>query len=59
MSFCTLRARFADDGMVLEAVWTQLDLGRALTDIDRNRAAQTFRAAAADASALAAGTLVE
>jgi DNA-binding NarL/FixJ family response regulator len=54
-----IAARFADGRMALEAIWTQLDLGRALADVDRKRAAQTFRTAAADASALAAGTLVD
>ena len=38
-----IEARFADGGMALEAVWTQLDLGRALAEIDRVRAAETFR----------------
>lgn len=52
-------ARFVEDGMALEAVWTQLDLGRALAEIDRKRAAETFRAAAAEASARGAATLVE
>ncbi len=50
---------FVEGEMALEAVWTQLDLGRALAEIDRKRAAETFRAAAAEASALGAGTLVE
>ena len=54
-----IEARFADGGMALEAVWTQLDLGRALAEIDRVRAAETFRAAAAEASERGATTLVE
>ncbi len=50
---------FDEGGMALEAVWTQLDLGRAMAEIDRKRAAVTFRAAAAGASARGATTLVE
>src|SRR5262245_15633657 len=43
--------------MALEAVWTQIDLGRALLDVDRGRATGVLRAAAATASALGATTL--
>jgi DNA-binding CsgD family transcriptional regulator len=52
-------ACFDEGGMALEAVWTQLDLGRAMAEIDRKRAAETFRAAAAAASARGATTLVD
>jgi DNA-binding CsgD family transcriptional regulator len=46
-------------GLALEVIWTQLDLGRALIQSDRIRAAETFRQAAAAAAELGAGTLVE
>jgi DNA-binding CsgD family transcriptional regulator len=46
-------------GLALEVIWTQLDLGRALVQDDRPRAAETFRQAASAAAELAAGTLVE
>jgi DNA-binding CsgD family transcriptional regulator/tetratricopeptide (TPR) repeat protein len=52
-------AGFAEDGMALEVVWAQLDLGRVLAEVDRKRAAETFRAAGADASARGATTLAE
>jgi len=48
-----------DAGLALEVIWTQLDLGRALVVVERSRAADTFRAAAAGADELGAGTLVE
>ena len=57
--FERIAARFVEDGMALESVWTQLDLGRALAVVDRKRAAETFRGAAAEASAHGAGTLVD
>jgi DNA-binding CsgD family transcriptional regulator len=46
-------------GYQLEAVWCALDLGRALADIDRARAAETLRDAAAGAAELGAATLQE
>jgi DNA-binding CsgD family transcriptional regulator len=46
-------------GLALEAIWTQLDLGRALVESDRLRAAEVFREAASAAAELGAGTLVE
>jgi DNA-binding CsgD family transcriptional regulator len=46
-------------GLALEVIWSQLDLGRALVQVDRSRAAETFREAAAAAAELGAGTLVE
>ena len=42
--------------LVLEALWTRLDIGRALADSDRQRAADTLRDAAALASDLGART---
>jgi DNA-binding CsgD family transcriptional regulator len=46
-------------GLALEVIWTQLDLGRALVQGDRPRAAETFRQAAAAAAELGAVTLAE
>lgn len=46
-------------GYLLEAVWCALDLGRVLAVIDRVRAAETLREAAASAAELGAGTLQE
>jgi DNA-binding CsgD family transcriptional regulator len=46
-------------GLMLEVIWTQLDLGRALVEADRSRATEVFREAAAAAAELGAGTLVE
>ena len=48
---------FEQEDMALEAVWTQVDLGRALRERDRGRATDVLRAAAASASALGATTL--
>jgi class 3 adenylate cyclase len=48
---------FEQEGLALEAVWTQLDLGNALIQVDRKRAAETLRAAAATAAELGAVTL--
>jgi DNA-binding CsgD family transcriptional regulator len=48
---------FEQEEMALEAVWTQIDLGRALLEVDRGRATEALRAAAATASALGATTL--
>jgi DNA-binding CsgD family transcriptional regulator len=53
------REELAALGLALEVVWTELDLGRMLVDLDRRRAAETFRAAAARADELGASTLVE
>jgi DNA-binding CsgD family transcriptional regulator len=52
-----VKARFAEQGMALEAVWTQIDLGRAQVTIDSKRAAETLREAAATAAELGANTL--
>jgi DNA-binding CsgD family transcriptional regulator len=49
----------AEAGLALEVIWTQLDLGRALVQGDRPRAAETFRQAAAAAAELGAVTLAE
>ena len=57
--FERITARFVEDDLALEALWTQLDLGRALAELDRKRAAETFRAAAVSAFERGAGTLVE
>ena len=43
--------------MALEAVWTQIDLGRVFLEVDRGSATAALRAAAATASALGATTL--
>src|SRR4029453_14810184 len=43
-------------GLALEVIWTQLDLGRALVQDDRPRAAETFRQAAAAARERPAAT---
>ena len=48
---------FEQEEMALEAVWTQIDLGRVLLEVDRGRATAALRAAAATASALGATTL--
>lgn len=48
---------FEQEGMALEAVWTQIDLGRVLVEVDRGSATATLRAAAATASALGATSL--
>jgi len=48
---------FEHEGMALEAVWTQIDLGRVLAELDRGDAAETLRAAAARASELGATSL--
>ena len=50
---------FAELDLALEALWTQLDLGRALAEVDRRRAAEIFRAAGADASERGADTLAD
>ena len=44
-------------GFGLEALWTRLDLGRALASVDRRRAAETLRILAADAAELGAVTV--
>lgn len=54
-----VKAGFKEEGMALEAVWTQIDLGRALVQIDSKRAAETLRDAAATAAELGALTLQE
>ena len=48
---------FEQEEMALEAVWTQIDLGRVLLEVDRGSATEALRAAAATASALGATTL--
>ena len=48
---------FEQGEMALEAVWTQIDLGRVLAEVDRGRAAEALRAAAARASELGATSL--
>jgi DNA-binding CsgD family transcriptional regulator/exonuclease VII small subunit len=48
---------FEQGGMALEAVWTQIDLGRVLAEVDRGRATEALRAAAARASELGATSL--
>jgi DNA-binding NarL/FixJ family response regulator len=48
---------FEQQEMALEAVWTQIDLGRVLVDVDRGSATAALRAAAARASDLGASTL--
>ena len=48
---------FEQEEMALEAVWTQIDLGRVLLEVDRGSATAALRAAAATASALGATTL--
>jgi DNA-binding CsgD family transcriptional regulator/exonuclease VII small subunit len=48
---------FEQGEMALEAVWTQIDLGRVLAELDRGRASETLRAAAARASELGATSL--
>lgn len=52
-----VQTEFEQQDLALEAVWTQIDLGRVLVDIDRGRAAAALRAAAATASDLGATTL--
>ena len=49
----------AEAGLALEVIWTRLDLGRTLRQLDRKRAVGTFRAAAATAADLGAATLVQ
>jgi DNA-binding CsgD family transcriptional regulator len=53
------RDELAALGLELEVVWTELDLGRTLVAVDRRRAADTFRMAAARSDELGATTLVE
>lgn len=48
---------FEQEEMALEAVWTQIDLGRVLVDVDRGSATEALRAAAATASELGATSL--
>jgi DNA-binding CsgD family transcriptional regulator len=55
----TISDDMAAIGLELEVVWTELDLGRTLVGLDRPRAADTFRAAAARSDELGAWTLVE
>jgi DNA-binding CsgD family transcriptional regulator len=55
----TIRDDTAALGLDLEVVWTELDLGRALLEVDRRRAADAFRAAAEHGHELGALTLVE
>jgi DNA-binding NarL/FixJ family response regulator len=55
----TARDEFAALGLELEVVCTELDLGRTLVAVDRRRAADTFRRAAARSDELGATTLVE
>lgn len=52
-----VQAGFEQEEMALEAVWTQIDLGRALLEVDRGSATATLRTAAATAAALGATTL--
>ena len=52
-----VQAGFEQEEMALEAVWTQIDLGRAFLEVDRGSATAVLRAAAATASALGATTL--
>jgi DNA-binding CsgD family transcriptional regulator len=52
-----VQAGFEQGEMALEAVWTQIDLGRALLEVDRGSATATLRTAAATAAALGATTL--
>ena len=52
-----VQAGFEQGEMALEAIWTQIDLGRVLLEVDRGSAAAALRAAAATASALGATTL--
>jgi hypothetical protein len=55
----TIRDDTAALGLDLEVVWTELDLGRALLEVDRRRAADALRAAAEHGDELGALTLVE
>ena len=48
---------FEQEGMALEAVWTQIDLGRVLVEVDRGSATEALRATAATASELGATSL--
>jgi len=50
-------AGFKQEELALEAVWAELDLGAALVQVDRKRAAQTLREAGATAAELGAVTL--
>lgn len=52
-----VRAGFESKGLALEAVWTRIDVGRALAETDRPRAAGALRTAASEATALGATTL--
>jgi DNA-binding CsgD family transcriptional regulator len=52
-----VQAAFEQEEMALEAVWTQIDLGRVLLELERGSAATTLRDAAATASALGATSL--
>lgn len=54
-----VHAHALDKGYLLEAVWASLDLGSALVAVDRMRAADVWRTAAADAVELGAVTLQE
>ena len=53
------RDELAALGLGLEVVWAELDLGRVLIGVDRGRAADMLRAAAARSDGLGASTLVE
>lgn len=48
---------FEQEETALEAVWTQIDLGRVLVEVDRGSATEALRAAAATASELGATSL--
>ena len=48
---------FEQDETALEAVWTQIDLGRVLVEVERGSATKALRAAAATASELGATSL--
>jgi DNA-binding CsgD family transcriptional regulator len=48
---------FEQEAMALEAVWTQIDLGRVLVEVDRGSATEALRGAAATASELGATSL--
>jgi DNA-binding CsgD family transcriptional regulator len=52
-----VQAGFEREETALEAVWTQIDLGRVLVEVDRGRASEALRTAAATASELGATSL--
>ena len=52
-----VRTAFEREQLALEALWTRIDIGKALTETDPSQAAQTLRTAATEAAALGATTL--